>query len=64
MGAEAPGMDDALGMRSWSKWKIFSRKWWSSSKVGPRRPTFKEFWSSETGVPCWVVSTGTSPPAT
>jgi hypothetical protein len=23
-------------MRSWSKWKIFSRKWKSSSSVGPR----------------------------
>ena len=23
-------------MRSWSKWKIFSRKWKSSSAVGPR----------------------------
>ena len=25
-------------MRSWSKWKIFSRKWKSSSSAGPRSP--------------------------
>ena len=25
-------------MRSWSKWKIFSRKWKSSSSAGPRAP--------------------------
>ena len=40
----------APGMRSWSKWKIFSRKWKSSSAVGPRRPIFSEFWSSATGI--------------
>ena len=26
------------GMRSWSKWVIFSRRWWSCSSVGPREP--------------------------
>ena len=26
------------GMRSWSKWVIFSRRWWSWSRVGPRWP--------------------------
>ena len=31
-------------MRSWSKWVIFSRRWWSWSSTGPRRPAFSE-WS-------------------
>ena len=30
------------GMRSWSKCMIFSRRWKSSSSVGPRRPAFSE----------------------
>ena len=30
------------GMRSWSKWVIFSRRMKSSSSVGPRRPAFSE----------------------
>jgi hypothetical protein len=33
-------------MRSWSKWKIFSRRTKSSSSVGPRSPMRSEFWSS------------------
>ena len=37
------------GMRSWSKWKIFSRKWKSSSSAGPRSPCRRVFWSSLTG---------------
>ena len=49
------------GMRSWSKWKIFSRKWKSSSSDGPRSPTFNVFWSSATGTPCCVVSRGRAP---
>jgi hypothetical protein len=32
-------------------------------REGPRSPILREFWSSETGIPCWVVSTGTSRPA-
>jgi len=35
------------GMRSWSKWKIFSRRTKSSSSVGPRSPARSEFWLSE-----------------
>jgi hypothetical protein len=58
-------------MRSWSKWNSFSRKWKSSSSVGPRMPALSEFWSSAMGTPWLVVSTGvlplavwwTSPPA-
>ena len=34
------------GMRSWSKWVIFSRRMKSSRRVGPRRPAFSEFWLS------------------
>ena len=44
------------GMRSWSKWVIFSRRMKSSSSVGPRRPAFSEFWLSATGTPWLVVS--------
>ena len=51
-------------MRSWSKWKIFSRKWKSSSSDGPRSAALRVFWSSATGMPCWVVRRGRSPPAT
>ncbi len=50
-------------MRSWSKWKIFSRRWKSSSNVGPHRPARSEFWSSATATPCRVVSTGRPPSA-
>ena len=45
------------GMRSWSKWVIFSRRMKSSSSVGPRRPAFSEFWLSAIGTPWLVVST-------
>ena len=31
------------GMRSWSKWVIFSRRMKSSSSVGPRSPALSEF---------------------
>ena len=44
------------GSASWSKWKIFSRKWKSSSRAGPRAPTRSVFWSSATGAPCCVVN--------
>ena len=37
------------GMRSWSKWVIFSRRMKSSSSVGPRRPALSEFWLSAIG---------------
>ena len=50
-------------MRSWSKWKIFSRKWKSSSALGPRSPMRSVFWSSATGMPCCVVSGGRPLPA-
>ncbi len=52
------------GIRSWSKWKIFSRRWKSSSRAGPRGPTRSVFWSSATGTPCWVVNAGRPSPAT
>jgi len=42
------------GMRSWSKCMIFSRRWWSSSSVGPRELTRSELSVSSTGVP-WAV---------
>ena len=42
------------GMRSWSKWKIFSRRTKSSSSVGPRVPRRRLFWLSEIRVP-WLV---------
>jgi hypothetical protein len=41
-------------MRSWSKWKIFSRRMKSSSSVGPRVPSRRLFWLSEIRVP-WLV---------
>ena len=44
------------GIRSWSKWVIFSRKTRSSSSVGPRVPARSEFWLSEIGNPWLVVS--------
>ena len=43
------------GIRSWSKCIIFSRKWKSSSKVGPLSPTVSEFSSSLTFIPLFVV---------
>jgi hypothetical protein len=49
------------GMRSWSKWVIFSRRMKSSSRDGPRRPAISEFWLSATGTPWWVVSTCLDP---
>ena len=42
------------GMRSWSKWVIFSRRMKSSSSVGPRGVARSEFWLSATGMP-WLV---------
>ncbi len=45
------------GMRSWSKWVIFSRRMKSSRSVGPRRPALSEFWLSAIGTPWLVVST-------
>ena len=44
------------GIRSWSKWVIFSRRMKSSMRVGPRRPALSEFWLSATGTPWLVVS--------
>jgi hypothetical protein len=44
------------GMRSWSKWKILSRRMKSSSSVGPRSPAFRLFWLSAIATPCEVVS--------
>ena len=48
------------GMRSWSKCMIFSRRWKSSSRVGPRSPTRRLLSVSSTGTPVAVVSV--SPP--
>src|SRR6218665_2972197 len=42
------------GMRSWSKWVIFSRRMKSLSSAGPRRPALSEAWLSATGTP-WLV---------
>ena len=42
-------------MRSWSKWVIFSRRWKSSSSVGPRGPAFREWSVSGSRRPCAVV---------
>src|SRR6185503_2866643 len=44
-------------MRSWSKRVIFSRKWKSSSSVGPRRPALSESSVWGTGIPWSVVRT-------
>ena len=44
------------GIRSWSKWVIFSRRMKSSSSVGPRSPALSECWLSATGTPWLVVS--------
>ena len=44
------------GMRSWSKWVIFSRRMKSSSRVGPRGLARSEFWLSEIGRPWLVVN--------
>ena len=51
------------GIRSWSKWVIFSRRMKSSSSVGPRSPAFSEFWLSATGTP-WLVVSGWPPEST
>src|SRR5690349_190471 len=51
------------GMRSWSKWVIFSRRMKSSSRVGPRGVSRSEFWLSATGMPWLVVSAGWPPGA-
>ena len=45
------------GIRSWSKCVIFSRRMKSSSKAGPRKPAFSEFWLSATDTPWFVVRT-------
>lgn len=37
------GVNDLSGMRSWSKWVIFSRRIKSSNSVGPRLPARREF---------------------
>ena len=42
-------------MRSWSKWVIFSRRWWSCSSVGPRGPAFSEWSVSSSRAPVAVV---------
>ena len=64
MRAEAPCMHDPL----WDAFMIEMEDLFAEVLVLQQgrtaRPTFSEFWSSETGVPCCVVSTGTSPPAT
>ncbi len=44
------------GMRSWSKWVIFSRRMKSSSSAGPRSPALSEFWLSAMATPWLVVS--------
>ncbi len=43
------------GMRSWSKWVIFSRRWWSWSRTGPRGPALREWSVSYSRAPCAVV---------
>ncbi|MCY1520454.1 hypothetical protein D9M68_552310 [compost metagenome] len=43
------------GMRSWSKWVIFSRRTKSFSKAGPRKPALSECWLSLTRTPWFVV---------
>ena len=43
------------GIRSWSKWVIFSRKWKSSSRVGPREPALSEWSVSGSRRPSAVV---------
>src|SRR5690625_6673924 len=41
---------------SWSKWVIFSRRWWSCSSTGPRRPALREWSVSRSRAPVEVVS--------
>ncbi len=43
------------GIRSWSKWVIFSRRWWSCSRTGPRGPAFSEWSVERSRAPCEVV---------
>ena len=43
------------GMRSLSKCVIFSRRWWSCRRTGPRRPAFIEWSVSDSRAPCAVV---------
>src|SRR5436190_5413038 len=50
------------GIRSWSKWVIFSRRMKSSSNAGPRNPAFREFWLSATYTP-WFVVMAREPPS-
>ena len=42
------------GIRSWSKWVIFSRRWKSSISDGPRGPAFREWSVSGSRTP-WAV---------
>src|SRR5690606_24475774 len=44
------------GMRSWSKWVIFSRRMKSLSSAGPRTPALSEDWLSAMSTPWLVVS--------
>jgi hypothetical protein len=44
-------MHDAFGNALVVEVVIFSRRMKSSSSVGPRSPSFSEFWLSETGTP-------------
>ena len=44
------------GMHSRLKWAIFSSRWKSCSRSGPRGPAVSEFWLSTTGMPSAVVS--------
>src|SRR5690554_7367395 len=44
------------GMRSWSKWVIFSRRMKSLSSAGPRTPALSEDWLSAISTPWLVVS--------
>ena len=51
------------GIRSWSKCMIFSRRWKSSSSVGPRSPTRRLLSVSSTGTPWAVVSVSPTAPS-
>ena len=57
------------GMRSWSKCVIFSRRWKSCSRVGPRAPALSEWSVSRSrapgdvvrNAPCWPAVMGSAP---
>ena len=57
VGAEAAGVDDALRDALVVEVEDLLAEVEVLHSVGPRAPTFREFWSSATGMPCWVVST-------